>query len=112
MDTFRWQQLTVQDFVQNFQDILEHATELSQPEPSSFSLGWKNQRVKDFFLSFPWIPHITDDNQDEIEFSLNLSVQEYFQHFQWNAPIKISINKKDTDMEIYSPDLENFANLF
>ena len=107
-----WQQLTVQDFVQQFSTAQSLESQVSASKPLE-PLIWQHQTVQSFFAELPWIPDLKTVMGEDLEIGLHLSVSQYFQHFQWNAPLDFDQPQKYEMPPVEGTDsLEDFASLF
>ena len=112
MSSSSWKQLTVQAFIQELSDVLSppKSPEINPQE----TLIWQKQTVQSFFATLPWTSTPQVLTEEGLDFNLRLSVGQYWQHFQWNAPVNLATPKKigipaSADS---SGSLEDFSSLF
>lgn len=115
MSDISWKTLSVQDFLSRYSQVQADIS-VSRTEEKGLPSDhiWQKRSVAEFFHSIPWSPVNTVTDLSE-PFGLSLSVQTYFQYFQWNAPVKAlksPITSPPVDEPLPTFDVQKFSDLF
>ena len=106
MHSKTWKLLSVSDFLDRYREHLALETTEEQAVTQD-ELIWQKQTVHTFFVEHRWVPQPLGETNAE-PFGLRLSVQSYFQYFDWNAPTK-SLNQPSKVTSLDSQDSEPFT---
>lgn len=115
MSETSWKLLSVSDFCDRYRTLSELKVAQKEDSISLGNLVWQRQTVQAFFANCQWSPKPAVATSTEA-FGLKLSVQSYFQHFIWDAPVPaLQTADKVPDVSTgpeSSVNLQNFADLF
>lgn len=113
MNTSSWKLLSVADFRDRYREQSELVVTNTKTASELNADVWQKQTVQAFFSAYQWSPSPEVSDLDE-PFGLQLSVQSYFQHFAWDAPIAkwVTPTPEPTTEATPSINIQNFSDLF
>ena len=114
MNDSSWKLLSVQDFLSRYsQDQTDSAASCTKATTLQSNVIWQKRMVQEFFTLFQSPTETASETSGP--FNLMLSVQSYFQHFQWNAPLK-ELESSATEMPLEERlptfNVQKFSDLF